>query len=168
MSTDSGENDRRAGHRGRGRLWVFVIAAWAVVLVVLGVWSAMRGPATVREQRDIDAAKSVVDRVVGEVSGQVPPGWRFFDDGYRHEVCEVSFARDGVMATRTIILSGPSGTESEAVSHLASGLPGASVRPGVGPAEGFFYDAGEFVAVRGRTVSPGEIVIELETGCRPA
>lgn len=160
--------DREVARKTRARLWWLVIAAWAVVLVVLGVWSAMRSPATVREQRDIDAAKAVIDRVVGDVSGRMPPDWQLSDEGYREEGCEVTVARDGLRVTRTVSLSGPAGTESRVVSHLASGLEGAAVRPGEGAPEGFYYDAGEFVAVRGRTVSPGSILIELKTGCRPS
>ena len=150
------------------RLWWLLIAAWSVLLLGLGVWSAGRSPATVREQRDIVAAKRVTDTVVARLTGGLPAGWHAFDEGYREEVCEVSVVRDGVAATRTVSLSGPTGTESGLISHLASGLDGAVLRPGSGAPQGFFYDAGEFVAVRGRVTAPGAAVVELKTGCRPA
>lgn len=140
---------------------------WAVLLVVLAVWSAMRSPATVREQRDIDAARQTIDQVVGKLSGNVPADWDFFDDGYLDEPCKVSIVRDGVITTRTLSLTGPGGEESGLITHLASTLDDAVVRPGEGPAEGFFADAGEFVAVRGKITAPGEVIVEVRTGCRP-
>ncbi len=148
-------------------MWWTVAGAWAVLLVVLGAWSAFHSPATVREQRDIGQAKAVIDQVVGRLSANVPAGWQFYDEGYREESCKVSIVREGVLATRSLSLSGPVGTESGTITRLASGLDDASVRPGDGPAEGFFADAGEFVAVRGNITAPGSVGVELRTGCRP-
>jgi hypothetical protein len=150
------------------KLWWTVAGAWAALLVVLGAWSAFRSPATTREQRDLGQAKTVVDQVVGRLSGTVPADWHFFDDGWKEEPCTVSVVRDGVLATRSLSLSGPVGSEPGTISRLASGLDDAAVRPGEGPPEGFYADAGEFVAVRGRITAPGSITVEIKTGCRPA
>jgi hypothetical protein len=149
------------------KLWWTIAGAWAVLLVILGAWSSVRSPATTREQRDLGQAKAAVDLVVGRLSGNVPADWRFFDEGYRETPCEVSVVRDGVLATRSLTLTGPVGTESGTISRLASTLDDAAVRPGEGPPEGFYADAGEFVAVRGSITAPGSITIELKTGCRP-
>ncbi|WP_162908240.1 hypothetical protein [Allorhizocola rhizosphaerae] len=148
-------------------LWWTIAGAWGVLLVILGAWSSFRSPATTREQRDLGQAKATVDQVVGRLSGNVPADWRLFDEGYREEPCEVSLVRDGVLATRGLALSGPVGSESGAISRLASTLDGASLRPGEGSPEGFFADAGEFVAVRGSITAPGSITIQIKTGCRP-
>lgn len=144
-----------------------VIVAWGLLLLGLGYWSAMRDPATVRDMSAIGAAKQVIDRVVGSVSGNVPPDWQFTDRGYQEERCELSIARDGVSATRTLALSGPPETEAAALTKVASTLEGAQLRPSGRPPENFFADAGTFVAVRGRIVGPGTITVELTTGCRP-
>lgn len=154
-------------HLSTKTAWWVAVTGWLATLLLLGVWSAASSPATVREQRDIVAAKEVIDTVVGQVSGQLPAGWNFFDDGYQDEACRVTVVRDGIAATRTLSLSGPAGTESDAVSRVASGLDGATLRPGSGPPDGFFFDAGEFVSVRARVAGPGSVVIVLKTGCRP-
>ncbi|HEX6681832.1 MAG TPA: hypothetical protein VF062_03515 [Candidatus Limnocylindrales bacterium] len=151
----------------RARVWWVVIVAWGLLLLGLGFWSALRDPATVREMSGIGAAKQVVDQVVGGVSGSVPPDWLFTDRGYREERCELTVARDGVSATRTLTLNGPPESESDALAKVASTVEGARLRPSGRPPESFYADAGTFVAVRGKITGPGSITVELTTGCRP-
>lgn len=143
--------------------------AWGVLLVGLGFWSALRSPPTIREQSDLGAAKQVIDGVVGRISGDVPRDWQLFDEGYLEESCELTLIRDGRKVTRSLRLAGPAATENDAVSQIATTVGGEDlrVRPVNGPAETFYADAGEYVAVRGRIDSPGIIVVQLTSGCRP-
>jgi hypothetical protein len=154
----------------RTRVWWVVIVAWALLLLGLGLWSAMRGPTSVREQSDLGSAKQVMDETVGRVSGNVPPDWQFFDEGYREEPCELTVIREGRKATRGLRLTGPPATENDALRQLAATVGGddARVRPVNGPAESFYADAGEYVAVRGQIDGPGVVTIQLTSGCRPA
>ena len=147
-----------------------MIIAWGVLLAGLGFWSALRSPPTVREQSDLGAAKQVIDEVVGRISGNTPPDWQFFDEGYKEEDCELTLIRDGRKATRSLRLTGPAATENDAVTDIATTVGGEElrVRPVNGPAESFYADAGEYVAVRGQIDSPGVIVVQLTSGCRPA
>lgn len=149
-------------------LWWLVGSAWALLLLGLGVWSAMHSPATVRDQSPISSGKATIDRVVGEVRGDLPDRWRFDDDGYHENPCRITPMRDGAAATRTLTLSGPEGTEAEALTKLAAGFGDVRLRPAEGTPEGFYVDAGNFVAVRAQVNGPGIVVLELKTGCRPA
>ena len=144
-----------------------MIVAWGLLLLALGTWSALRGPVSVREQSDLGSAKQVMDQVVGRISGNVPPDWQFFDDGYREEPCRLTVVRDGRRANRSLRLSGPPATESDALTHIASAVGQARLKPVNGPAESFYADAGTFVSVRGQVEGPGAVVVELSSGCRP-
>jgi hypothetical protein len=147
-----------------------VIIAWGVLLAGLGFWSALRSPPTIREQSDLSAAKQVMDEVVGRISGETPNDWQFFDEGYSEEDCELTLIRGGRKATRNLRLTGPAATENDAVAEIATTVGGEDLRlrPVNGPAESFYSDAGEYVAVRGQVDSPGVIVVQLTSGCRPA
>jgi glutamate synthase domain-containing protein 1 len=142
--------------------------AWFLLLLGLGFWSALRSPATVREQSDLGSAKQVMDEMVGRISGNVPADWQFFDEGYRDESCELTVVRDGRKTTRSLRLTGPPATENDAVSQLATTIGGddARVKPVNGPAESFFADVGEYVAVRGQVDGPGVIIVQMTSGCR--
>jgi len=143
--------------------------AWGVLLLGLGFWSALRSPPTVREQSDLGSAKRVMDEVVGRISGNVPADWQLFDEGYREESCTLTLIRDGRKTTRSLRLTGPAATEGDAVSDLATTVGGdeARVKPVDGPAESFYADAGEYVAVRGQIESPGVVAVQMTSGCRP-
>jgi hypothetical protein len=145
------------------RKWWLIGGTWAVLLIVLGVWSSMRSPATVRDQSPLQTGKSTIDRVVGQVSGSVPEGWLLDDGGYQESSCDITPWRDGVSASRTLTLSGPAGGEADTLSKVASAVGDARLKPG----ESFYYDAGNFVSVRGRVTGAGTIGIALSTGCRP-
>jgi len=146
-----------------------VIVAWGLLLLGLGFWSALRSPPSVREQSDLGSAKQVMDEMVGRISGSVPADWQFFDEGYKEESCELTVVRDGRKATRTLRLTGPPATESDTVTDLAATVGGDNtrVKPVNGPAESFYADAGEYVAVRGQIDGPGVVTVQMTTGCRP-
>lgn len=134
-----------------------------MLLVGLGFWSSVFGTPTVRDQGPIGAGKSTIDRVVGQVNAHVPAGWLVDDAGYLENACQVTPWRDGVTASRTLTLSGPAGGEDQTLAQVASTLDGAKLSDH----QSFFYDAGDFVSVRGRVSGAGTVGILLSTGCRP-
>jgi hypothetical protein len=144
-------------------MWWLIGGGWALLLLALGVWSSMRGPATVRDQSPITMGKSTIDHVVGQVSAQVPAGWLLDDAGYQESSCRLTPWRDGVSASRTLTLSGPSGGEGQTLDKVASTFDDSRVKPG----ESFYLDAGDYVSVRGRVTGAGTVGILLSTGCRP-
>jgi hypothetical protein len=73
--------------------------------------------------------------------------------------------RDGKAATRTVTLSGPEGGEQAELARLA-GQFDTRVRSSGTSASTFYFDAGNYVAVRARDNGPGIVVVELKTGCR--
>ncbi|MEV4417318.1 hypothetical protein [Catellatospora sp. NPDC049609] len=150
----------------RRKLWTALVVAWALLLVVLGIWSARNDPPSLRDQTTMASAKATVDQAMGRVTARVPAGWTVQDGGYAERDCRLSAARDGVSAVRTLTLSGPVGAEPGTVQELAAGLPDALARPADGPKEAFYWDAGNYVAVRGEVAGEGTVTVEFITGCR--
>ncbi|MBV1855411.1 hypothetical protein [Catellatospora tritici] len=150
----------------RRRLWSWLVGAWAVLLLALAVWSAVHDRPTVQDQTTIASARATVDQTAERLLRQVPPGWVVDDQGYADSTCDLTAARTGTSTVRTITLSGPVGDESRTLTALVAGTPDVSMRPGEGPAESFFFDAGNFVAVRGKITGDGTLALDLSTGCR--
>ncbi len=151
---------------GRRRLWTALVTAWALLLVVLAIWSARNDPPSLRDQTTLTGAKATVEQAMGTVTARIPAGWTVQDGGYAERDCRLSAARDGVNATRTLTLSGPVGAEPGTVQDIAAGLPDAQTRPADGPKEAFYWDAGNYVAVRGEVSGEGTVTVEFMTGCR--
>jgi hypothetical protein len=150
----------------RRHLWTVLVTGWALLLLVLAVWSARNDPPSLRDQTTAASAKATIEEVVGQVTARVPAGATIQDKGYAEKACSLSAARDGVSVARTLIVSGPTGGESAMIEALASALPDAVTRPADGPKEGFFYDAGNYVAVRGKVSGEGIVTVDLNSGCR--
>jgi hypothetical protein len=154
----------------KSRFWWILAAAWGLLLLGLGVWSAQNSPPTVREQSDLASGKktieSVVDQATATITGAVPAA-KLADGGYQENVCEITPMRDGKTAVRALTVTGANGNEAEVLRALRERWPGASLQPGVGLPDGLFYDAGNFVLVRGKVTEPGTVVLEMLTGCRP-
>jgi hypothetical protein len=82
--------------------------------------------------------------------------------------CTVTSARSGARYERAVQLYVPAGREADVVERIGRGLP-RRYEPtvtGTGRRE-LTADAGDFVAVRGGIVGPGQIRITADTGCRP-
>jgi hypothetical protein len=82
--------------------------------------------------------------------------------------CTVTSARSGARFERAVYLYVPAGREADVVDRIGKGLP-RRYEPTVtrtGRRE-LTADAGDFVAVRGGIVGPGQIRISADTGCRP-
>jgi hypothetical protein len=153
------------GARGRRRLWITLISAWALLLLVLAVWSARNDPPSVLDQTTLADAKVTIDTVAGDVIGAVPVGWQFQDEGYDDGVCELSLARDGAATVRTVTVVGPEGGESGALRAIGEKLA-ARMKPTSGPATSFSHDAGNYVLVRGKVTGPGTLEVVMSSGCR--
>ncbi|WP_155375530.1 hypothetical protein [Catellatospora vulcania] len=150
----------------RRNLWRALVAAWALLLVGLAVWSARNDPPSLRDQTTVASAKATIEEIVGQVTAVVPAGSTIQDKGYAEKTCRLSAARDGVSVVRTLTVSGPVGNESATVEALAAALPDALTRPADGPKEGFYYDAGNYVAVHGKVTGEGTVAVDLSSGCR--
>jgi hypothetical protein len=150
----------------KSRLWWLIGGAWALLLLGLGAWSAFNSPATVRDHSTVASGKATIDRVVGQISDKLSEPWRLDDGGYRESTCSFTPTRDGKAATRTVTLSGPEGAEKDELERLAKQFE-SRVRNTGAVGSNFYFDAGNFVAVRARDNGSGVIVVELKTGCRP-
>jgi hypothetical protein len=154
-----------AGRSKRRWLWPLLISGWALLLLVLAVWSARNDPPTLRDQTTLTSARSTIDQVTATAISGVPVGWLVDDEGYDDSECDLSLARSGTNAVRTVSVSGPEGGESGALGSIAEALS-ARVKPTSGPPLSFTLDAGNYVLVRGKVTGAGTLVVELTSGCR--
>ncbi|GIJ48634.1 hypothetical protein Val02_55200 [Virgisporangium aliadipatigenens] len=153
------------------RVWLgSAVAVWAVLLLVLAVWSAQHGRPTVREQTTIVQALPVVDRAIAAVvtaaSGdEVVVSVTGF--GRTRARCAAG-NRDGESYSRVAMLYTRPGTEGALVERIAKALPG-SYDVGVrhaGDLHSLHGDAGFYVKLAGTTVGAGELRFSADTGCR--
>lgn len=144
-------------------------AAWAVLLAGLAWWSARTDEPTVREQRTIEQASSVVNAAVGRLVAELDGAAWAMTPSRVERGCRVTPVSTGAELTRGIDVLVAAGGERELLSKVADALP-ARWRAGVrDAAEGPLLraDAGEFVLVEGESTSPGRVRFEVLTGCRP-
>ncbi|MEU5906465.1 hypothetical protein ABZ780_19070 [Micromonospora sp. NPDC047467] len=155
----------------RRRHWLLVASVlWAVLLAGLAWTSVRDDPPTVREQRTLDQAGPIVDRAVGELARAAgPAGLLELGPARIRSGCRVTPLSDGAALRREVGVLAPAGTERAVLTGIADRLP-ANWRAGVGPGlDGpeLRADAGEFVAVGGRSTGDGRVRLTVETGCRP-
>ncbi|GAA1804624.1 hypothetical protein HC028_04000 [Planosporangium flavigriseum] len=155
----------------RRRLLVAVTTVWAALVVVLAVYAVHQGGATVRTQSSVAHALPTVDRALSEVIAAAASAGAVAEVGGYREVtaqCSITAVRDGARYERTARLYVPVGQERALLDGIAAKLPhdyDARVRKsGDYP---FTADAGDFVALQGRPVGPGEVRFTADTGCRP-
>lgn len=162
--------DQPAPGRRRLRWLLAATVAWAVLLAVLAWVSVRDDPPTVREQRNLAEAGPVVDRAVGELlaaAGDGVAAWLRPDVLRRG--CRVTPFSDGAALTRGVEVLLPDDDVRGLLQRVADRLPAgwrAGVRVG-GQGPVLRADAGEFVAVEGRTTGPGRVRFTADTGCRP-
>ncbi|WP_020520659.1 hypothetical protein [Catelliglobosispora koreensis] len=149
------------------KLWWVIGAAWGLLLLGLGAWSAFSSPPTVRDQSPLASAKETTETVVGQIRATVPTEAFFQDSGYSESTCSLTPVRSGTSAVRTLTVTGLTGMEAATLRSLHGALKGSVLQPGDGIPTGFFYDASNFIVVRGEITEPGKLTVELKTGCRP-
>jgi len=146
------------------------VAAWAVLLVVLAVWSAEHGRPTVREQTTIVEALPVLDRALSAVVTAASADDVVATVGrYVRTRAECTAGnRTGEAYSRNVVLYTRPGTEGALVDRIANGLP-KKYKIGVrhaGDQHGLRGDAGFYVKLVGTTVAPGELRFSADTQCR--
>ncbi|RZU71905.1 hypothetical protein EV384_0239 [Micromonospora kangleipakensis] len=162
--------DRPAPGRRWLRWLLAATVAWAVLLAVLTWVSVRDDPPTVREQRNLAEAGPVVDRAVGELLAAAGDGGaaRLVPDALRRG-CRITPFADGATLTRGVEVLLADDDVRGLLQRVADRLPAewrAGVRvTGEGPV--LRADAGEFVAVQGRSAGPGRVRLTADTGCRP-
>ncbi|SNT61738.1 hypothetical protein SAMN05421812_113184 [Asanoa hainanensis] len=143
------------------------LAAWALVLGVLAVVSHRTDEPTVREQRDLAAALRVVDGAVGlslaQAGADVVP---VLMPVTVEEGCRITPFRAGATATSVVRFFTPDAAAF--LGRLGTGYPPAYQVEVSTDGKALRADAGEFVAVRGKVITPSEVQVTITTGCRPS
>lgn len=161
------------GAPSRGNRWLLaVVVFWALLLAALAYLSVRHGEPTVREQRSIGEASSVVARAVGHLiaaaGGDVVTdvAGDTLDEG-----CRITPIRSGGTLTNEITFYTAEAGGPALLDRIAASLPrsyDAQVRHSPdGGSHSLRGDAGEFVSVRGRVGAPGVVTLTVSTGCRP-
>jgi hypothetical protein len=155
----------------RRRLLIAVTVAWIVLLAALAGYAARHDPPTVRGQTTIAQALPTVDRAVADLTVAAgAPDVVAEITGYRRVggTCTITAARPGTRYERAVYLYVPAGREGDTVDRIRTGLPRRyDIQVArIGRRE-LTADAGDFVAVRGGIVGPGQVRISADTGCRP-
>ena len=146
----------------RRRLLVAGVAAWAVLLLVLGFFGT---DATVREHRDVAAARTAVDKATVDVVRAAGRDAVVRVSRYqRVGECKVSVIRSGAEYRRRIELHVTPGGERDLLARIADRLP--DDYRAYHNAGRLFADAPEFITVRGGT-REGLLWVDLLTECRP-
>lgn len=158
----------------RRRRWLLAgLAVWGVLLLVLTLVSVHRDEPTVREQRSIEQARPVVDRVLGElVAAAGPDAVVEITERRVRDGCQLTVVRDGATLEAAVVVHAPEADVPALFDRIADGLP-AAYRAGVrhsadGTTHALRADAGEFVAIEGGQAGPGAVALTVSTGCRPA
>ncbi|NUR29671.1 MAG: hypothetical protein HOV83_28120 [Catenulispora sp.] len=151
--------------RKRSLVVAVAVTAWALLLAGLAYYSYREDAPTVPGQTTIAQARDTMDRVTGElekISSSVSVG------DYAQQSCDISKARTGASIKRQLTFTTTPGDEATLLRAIASGLPSAyHARTSDQDATISLYaDAGLFVAVRGRTGDPGQVVVTMTSGCR--
>jgi hypothetical protein len=153
---------------------VAVCCAWALVLVVGGVWYARHGRPTVREQTTAAGAGPTVDRAIGQVINAAGTGVVPAVTGYDEvTTCAITPVRQGVRYDREAWLATAPGTESALLDRIVAGLPrsyrASAAHPKTGglTAQRMSADAGDYVQITGSVDRAGLVRVTAGTGCRP-
>ncbi|GIH12348.1 hypothetical protein [Rugosimonospora africana] len=158
----------------RRRVLVAVCCAWALVLLAGGVWYALAGRPTVREQTTAAGAEPTVDRALGQVINAAGTGVVPAITGYDEvTTCAITPVRPGVRYDRVVFLATRPGTESGLLDRIVAGLPHSYRPSAVHPKSGgltaqrMSADAGDYVQINGSVDRTGLVQVTAGTGCRP-
>ena len=161
--------------RRKRRWWlVAVVAAWAVVVAVVAVWSIRNEQPSVPEQRTIKQALPYLESATGAMLAAADGNGRavvlgelVFDRG-----CRLTPVRAGVQATREVTVHVRSGQLGPAFDAIAAALPATFKAQAKHSPEGtrhdLYADAGGFVAVDATARADDTVfAVRASTGCRP-
>ena len=135
---------------GRRLWWAGLVAAWAVGLLVAGIWSVHHDPPTVRAQSDlssgartVEAAAATLRELVAPVVSTAPTELTEITD------CRLALGRTGQKLTQRLTFQVPDGQEQALLERLAEQLPEQWQARHYPSSQRFYADAGNFVTVRG-------------------
>jgi hypothetical protein len=152
------------------RRWLIVITVvWVLVLAGAALWHVRRGGPTDREQTTIGAAKVTTDRLAADAVAAAGPGAVVDVGGFEDRgSCRITVARGGVQHAREINLYAPVGGEAALLDAMAAGLPQAyrAEVSGQPNTRRLRADGGNYVALTGTVVGPGQVRVVIDTGCR--
>lgn len=157
------------------RWWlVAVVAAWAVLLAGLAVWSVRHDPPTVPEQRDIADALPVFQRAAGAVVAAADGPDRAVEIGALQfdRDCALTPVRDGVEASQEVTVRVRADQAPTVLDSIARALPKAyapAIRHNAQNTRHVLRaDAGEFVGVDATADDDSTVfALRVSTGCRP-
>jgi hypothetical protein len=150
---------------------IAVSVTWGVVLAATGVWYALHGSSTAREQTTIAQAQPTVDRAVEDMikaaGGSVVPAV----SGYQKVAdCDVTAVRGGAEYQRLLWLYTTPDSEAALLDRVSGGLPARyrarTYQSQPTNAHVLTADAGDYVRVDGTVDRPGVVRIATGTGCR--
>ena len=147
--------------------WLYVgLAAWAVVLLSLAVYSFRHDSPTVPGQTTVAQARATMERVTGQLQAAVssPP----HIGAYAEQACDITNVRPGLALRRELTFTTDPGGEPALLRSIAAGLPPSyrARTSGSDDTISMYADAGTYVTIRGRLADPGEVVVTLASGCR--
>ncbi|UQU65372.1 hypothetical protein COUCH_03270 [Couchioplanes caeruleus] len=157
------------------RWWlVAIVAAWALVLAGLAVWSVRNDPPTVPEQRDLGQALPVLHRTAGAVVAAADGPDRVIAIGAvtLDRACALTPVRDGVEAAQEVTVRVRPDEAFGVLDSIARALPRAyrpAIRHNVEDTRQVLRaDAGEFVGVEAEVdAAATSFALRISTGCRP-
>lgn len=152
------------------RRWIAItlVAAWALLVVVAGVWSAQVSPPTVREQSELGQGRAALDEAIAAVVAAAGSGVTVEVDEYQVDRdCDLSVLWRGTAVEQQVRLAVPAGDEPELLDRLARRLPEPWSASHFRAGQRLSADAGAFVTVVGEVTAPGEVQVTVATGCRP-
>jgi hypothetical protein len=150
------------------------VAVWIVALLGLALWSVDNEPATVPEQRDIGRAVPQLQTTAGVVFAAAGGPGRAVVLGELtfSRNCRVTPVRDGVVATRDVVVHVRAGAARVALEAIAAALPESYAADvsvlRAGTRLSLYADAGNFIAIDADAPADARAVtLRLSTGCRP-
>ncbi len=151
--------------------WVVVTALWAVVVGGAALSAVFFGGTTSRSQTTISSAVPTVDSAVADLvaAGDSPQAVAAIGGyGQVGDACRISLARDGRRYERDVVFFTAPGTEEALLRQIRARLP-ARYRAQLSnrAVQPLRADAGNYVTLLGGTVAAGQILVVLDTGCRP-
>jgi hypothetical protein len=151
------------------RWWIGgLVAAWVLGLLIAAIWSSQNGPATVREQSDLETGQETLEQAVATVVEVAGPGATPEVQPQQLTTgCRLTASRQGSELDQTVVLTVPAGEEERLLDRLAAELPAEWDARHYPNSSRFRADAGDFVAIRGEVIEPGQVRLTAGTGCRP-